>query len=94
MSGPTPYGRYQINGPTIDTLGNKLKLRGSEVFSPDLQDRMARQLLIDNGWNSFMSGQMSNEQFGQKLTPIWSSLQDPSKMAEFQKVLSQVPRKK
>jgi muramidase (phage lysozyme) len=92
MNGPTPVGRYQINKDTIDTESKKLGLNGTEIFSPDLQDRMARQLLVGHGWNDFMSGRITGPQFGQKLSPVWSSLQDPRKMAQFQKVLSQVPR--
>lgn len=94
MNGPTPVGRYQINKGTIDTESKKLGLNGTEIFSPDPQDRMARQLLVDHGWNDFMSGQITGPQLGQKLSPIWSSLQDPSRMNQFQKVLSQVPRDK
>lgn len=76
-------------------MQNKLGLDGDTVFSPDVQDQMAQQLMADRGkWNDFINGKISAAQFGQNLTGTWSSLKNPDNMAQFQTLLSQVPRNK
>jgi muramidase (phage lysozyme) len=93
MDGPTPVGRYQINKGTLGDLQNKLGLSDDTVFSPEVQDQMAQQLMAQRGkWKDFINGQISADQFGQNVSGTWSSLQKPDNMAQFQSVLSQVPR--
>jgi muramidase (phage lysozyme) len=95
MGKNTPVGQYQITKDTIDHMQNELGLDDDTVFSPDVQDQMAQQLMADRGhWNDFINGKISTAQFGQNLTPTWSSLQDRDRMAQFQTLLSQVPRNK
>ena len=92
MGNHTPVGRYQITEDTLGDLQDKLGLGDDTIFSPDVQDRMAQQLMADRGhWNDFVNGKIDGAQFGQNLAGTWSSLQDPNKMAQFQSVLSQVP---
>jgi hypothetical protein len=40
----TPMGRYQIVGTTLKTTMKQMGLDGSEVFTPELQDRMAMHI--------------------------------------------------
>lgn len=42
-------GRYQIVGDTLDGLVRSLGLDWNQQFTPDLQDRMALQLIRENG---------------------------------------------
>ncbi|KAB0679529.1 phage tail tape measure protein [Aureimonas leprariae] len=42
-------GRYQITGQTLDRLMKELNLKGDELFSPEMQDRLAQQLLRRRG---------------------------------------------
>ena len=43
--GSSALGRYQIVGTTLDGLMKRLKLSGDELFSPEMQDRLANELL-------------------------------------------------
>ncbi|WP_147203101.1 hypothetical protein, partial [Paracoccus denitrificans] len=44
-AGSSALGRYQIVGTTLDDLMKRLKLTGDELFTPELQDRLATELL-------------------------------------------------
>ncbi|MEG4645196.1 hypothetical protein VB636_20925 [Paracoccus sp. APAP_BH8] len=44
-AGSSALGRYQIVGSTLDDLMKRLKLTGDELFTPELQDRLAMELL-------------------------------------------------
>ena len=67
-------GRYQIINATLRRLVGVMNLKGTEKFSPDLQDRMAMQLLRFRGYDQYMAGQISLEQFGKNLAQEWASL--------------------
>lgn len=45
-------GRYQIKGDTLARIQRKLGISGSEMFTPDIQDRMARELLLERGYDN------------------------------------------
>jgi hypothetical protein len=49
--GTSAVGKYQIIGPTLQGLQRKLGISGSEIFSAELQDRMAIELLKESGMN-------------------------------------------
>jgi len=67
-------GRYQFMNATLKDLKKSLALTGKETFSPDLQDRLAYELLKRRGWASFVAGFMSREAFGKALAQEWASL--------------------
>ena len=67
-------GRYQIIYKTLLNLKQVMNLTGTEKFTPNLQDRMGMQLLRFRGYDAFMSGQMSLQQFAKNLAQEWASL--------------------
>lgn len=67
-------GKYQIINKTLRRLKEVMGLTGKEKFTPDLQDRMAYQLLRYRGYDQFMAGQISVKQFGKNLAMEWASL--------------------
>lgn len=50
-AGSSALGRYQIVGNTLDSLIKSMGLTGNELFSPEMQDRMAMQLFAGRGAN-------------------------------------------
>jgi muramidase (phage lysozyme) len=106
MGDHTPVGKYQITKDTLGTLEKRFNLPGSEIFSPDLQDRMARSLLETHGFNNYVDGKIDGQKFERNLAPIWGSLENPgtgrtakgytpmTTTGQFQDALSQVVRSK
>jgi len=66
-------GAYQIIPATFDYLMGKMKLSGNEKFTPEMQDRMAIQLLERRGLSKFQAGKMSIEEFGNEVAKEWAS---------------------
>jgi muramidase (phage lysozyme) len=72
--GSSAAGRYQFMPTTLGQLEHQLRLTGSELFSPDLQDRLGFQLLLNRGYAGFMSHALSIEEFAKHLAMEWASL--------------------
>lgn len=77
--GSSAAGAGQFMRDTLDDpksaadLKGQLGLTGAELFSPDLQDRMAFHLLKRRGYEKFMSGSMSLVNFAKALAQEWAS---------------------
>lgn len=72
-------GRYQIIQRTLRGLQTKLDLSGNEHFSPEMQDKLAVELLKGRGFSDWWRGEMSDEDFAHGLSCEWASLPDPQK---------------
>lgn len=73
--GSRAVGKYQIMGETLDDLMKWMGLDGTERFTPLLQDEMAHVLLTrKRGYDAFLAGRMSSEQFQKNLADEWDSL--------------------
>lgn len=73
-TGSSAFGRYQFLRETLIGLQTRLGLSPNELFTPDLQDRLAYQLLKSRGLNRWLSGQMTDEKFMDNLSKEWASL--------------------
>lgn len=73
QKGSSASGRYQFMRDTLLGLKKEMKLTGSEVFTPDLQDLLGYQLLIRRGYHKFMAGSMSLRDYGDRLAMEWAS---------------------
>jgi peptidoglycan hydrolase-like protein with peptidoglycan-binding domain/muramidase (phage lysozyme) len=77
--GSSACGRYQFMRDTLDKpntladLKGELKLSGSELFTPILQDGLGFHLLIRRGWLKFIAGKMSVIAFAKALAQEWAS---------------------
>lgn len=67
-------GRYQIVRTTLRSLKKQLGLSGKEKFTPELQDRLAEQLLKNRGYDDWKSGRISDTRFINNLAKEWASL--------------------
>lgn len=71
--GSSASGRYQFMRATLGGLITELGLTGREIFTPDLQDRLAYQLLIRRGYKKYMNGSLGRTGFGKRLAQEWAS---------------------
>ena len=71
-------GRYQIIKSTLSGLQDKLKLPDDTKFTPELQDRLAVELMVGRGYSSWWKGTMTDEDFAHGLSLEWASLPDPA----------------
>lgn len=76
VRGQSATGRYQIINKTLRGLKDELGLSGAERFTPELQDRLALQLLRRRGYDRWREGKMSTETFALNLAREWASLPD------------------
>lgn len=67
-------GRYQFMNATLKDLKAELGLRGTQVFDPNLQDRLGYHLLKRRGYETFMDGRIDAVEFGKRLAMEWASL--------------------
>jgi muramidase (phage lysozyme) len=73
-SGATAVGRYQFTKGTLDRLKASSRLSDSDLFTPELQDRLGRQLLKEKGLEDYRDGKISPEQFQNNLAGTWASI--------------------
>lgn len=71
--GSSAAGRYQQMQATLTGLKSALGLTGSELFSPDMQDRLGYALLKRRGYAAFMARQLTTIQFAKNLAQEWAS---------------------
>jgi muramidase (phage lysozyme) len=75
--GSGAIGRYQFMPKTLTGLEKELGLSGSEMFTPALQERLARSLLQRRGYDEWKAGKLSDQAFMHNLSKEWAGLTDP-----------------
>ncbi|UFX01072.1 hypothetical protein SmedWSM1115_14885 [Sinorhizobium medicae WSM1115] len=67
-------GGYQFMRATLIDLAKQVTtISGTDVFTPDLQDRLAYKLLLRRGYAEFIVGKISLVQFAENLAKEWAS---------------------
>ncbi|WP_374834245.1 hypothetical protein [Paenochrobactrum pullorum] len=66
-------GGYQFMRATLQDLARDLGLQGTQIFDPNLQDRLAYHLLKRRGYEEYMAGKISRTEFGKRLAQEWAS---------------------
>jgi len=72
--GSTAVGKYQIINSTLASLVDQLKISKDEKFTPEMQDKLARELIRQSGSDQVKEGKMSQKQFADNLAGVWASL--------------------
>lgn len=67
-------GRYQIIPSTLRYLVEVEGLQADDLFSADLQDRLAVRLIRDAGLDDYLSGLASSAEFMDSLAYVWAGL--------------------
>jgi muramidase (phage lysozyme) len=73
-SASSACGGYQFLRKTLQATIAAMGLTGKEVWTPELQDRMAVQLMEGRRLGDYMAGRISPESFANKLAMEWASL--------------------
>ncbi|WP_425099101.1 hypothetical protein [Tropicibacter sp. S64] len=71
-------GRYQFIPATLRRLVNTLGVDPRTRFSPQLQDRLADQLLAEAGFESLVAGRLGRRDFMNNIAKIWAGLPNSS----------------
>lgn len=72
--GSSAAGRYQMMPATLMGLKTALGLGGTDIFGPDLQDRLGYALLKRRGYAAFMARQETTVDFAKSLAQEWASM--------------------
>lgn len=67
-------GRYQINRRTMGDLRKRMRLVGSELYSPEMQDRLGRERLRMARWDDYVAGRITRDQVQERLARGWASV--------------------
>jgi muramidase (phage lysozyme) len=67
-------GKYQIIGPTLKGLVQKLDIDTNAKFDEKLQDRLAIALLEKRGAEDYLQNKLSRDQFAANLAKEWAAL--------------------
>lgn len=75
----TAVGRYQIIRRTFKNVAANLRLKDTDKFTHELQDRMAVELLKGRGYQKWWLRKLTTIDFVHQLSCEWASLPDPYK---------------
>jgi hypothetical protein len=75
--GSTAIGRYQFLKGTLQGLQRQNELPSTELFTEELQDRLAVDLLVGRGYRDWWRGELSDEEFAHNISMEWACLPDP-----------------
>jgi len=70
----TACGGYQFLRKTLKSTIQEMGLKGTEKWTPELQDRMAVYLMQKRGLGEYLDGKLSAEDFANNLAKEWASL--------------------
>lgn len=72
-------GRYQFISSTLQNLVRDGGINpNTTLFTPQLQDQLALQLMKNRGYDQWKAGGLTDEQFAHNLSMEWASLPDPA----------------
>lgn len=71
---PHAIGRYQLIPATFRRLVKHQGVKPQARFSPELQDRLAHQLIEEAGYSAFLQAGMPRKTFMRNLAKIWAGL--------------------
>jgi hypothetical protein len=73
----TAIGRYQFLQGTLQDLQAQSGMPDTRLFSEELQDYFAIDLLVRRGYSDWWTGELSDEKFAHNISMEWASLPDP-----------------
>ena len=81
---PHAIGKYQFIPKTLARVVRKTGTKGSERFSPAVQDRLGDVLLAEAGLAQFRKGTLSRTAFMNNLAKIWAGLPNSSGKSHYE----------
>ena len=77
QKGSSAIGRYQFMAKTLPEAMKGTGLTDKDMFSAENQDKLAMWLLKRRGYDKWVSGQLSDKDFGRNLSMEWASVPNP-----------------
>jgi len=71
-------GKYQFIRKTLKRIQDKLNVSQDEIFSNEIQDKFAIELLDERGLQKFLGNTMSSHTFMKNISKEWASLPNPN----------------
>lgn len=71
-------GKYQVVGKTLRGVQAQMGFKDSDVFSPELQDKIGEHLLKGRGLEDFKKGKIDAARFQGNLANEWASIPHPA----------------
>ena len=81
-------GKWQIVQTTLREFKQKLGLKDTDKFSPEVQDKIFESLMNRRGAKDYESGKISEDQFIDNLGKEWSSVRDRPTVTNTAQVLA------
>ena len=82
--GSSATGKYQIMGGTLKDAVKAMGLSLDEVFTPELQDRIAVEFLLKRrGYDDYRAGKISRTKFLANLADEWASIPNSSGLSAY-----------
>ncbi|SMX46587.1 hypothetical protein [Maliponia aquimaris] len=81
---PHAIGRYQFIPDTLRRVVKETGISPRARFTPDVQDRLADQLLAEAGINALENGEITRRSFMYRLAKIWAGFPLPSGESYYQ----------
>ena len=75
--GTGAVGKGQYTQRTLAAQQKRLGFKDTDVFTPELQDKITESLLEGRGYKDFRSGKISGKQFNKNISKEWASIADP-----------------
>ena len=69
-------GRYQINQDTLEEFGSKLGLRGDELYSSEVQDKLMMPMANSRGLQRYRRGEMQAEELRRGFAKRFATIAD------------------
>jgi muramidase (phage lysozyme) len=70
-------GRYQLKRSTLQEARDLYGLKGSNLFSPQMQDNIARTLLQRHGYDGYCRGVVPFHEVQDGISGTWASVESP-----------------
>ena len=74
--GSSAMGRYQFMRTTLIGLKKNLNLTGDELFTPELQDKLAIALLEEKGLSNFLYNNLDKNKLWDGIAEIWQGIEN------------------
>jgi murein DD-endopeptidase MepM/ murein hydrolase activator NlpD len=72
--GTGAVGKYQITAGTLQSLQSQMGLKDTDIFSPQLQDKMAVHLLNQRGLQKYLNRELPSGEFQNRIANVWASI--------------------
>lgn len=75
--GTSAVGKYQVMAATLKDAQKELGFKDTDIYTPELQDKIGKHLLNRRGYSKWKKGEISDQQLQLNFAKEWASVADP-----------------